>query len=116
MFMSFPWASVVDLTLCMLWTFRVLLGAEESSLPSNGAGCRAGRPSYLGTAASEEGLRGWEQGLTEARQGPPRTRSSDFLWEEARPRGEGQADLSLRLGLWPFLAVHLRQVPHSLSL
>ena len=57
-----------------------------------------------GTGACKEGLRGWEQGLTEAVEGLQREepRAVDPLWQEAWFRGKCRADLAWASGTAPF--------------
>lgn len=58
-------ASAMDHGLYTLWTSRVFLGAEKSSLLNNWAGCRSVSPIYLGIGVLEEGLLGGDQGPTD---------------------------------------------------
>ena len=100
-------APAVDLGLNTPWPFWVVPGGGGcgGEQPSQGVDRATHHEAELsGTGACKEGLRGWEQGLTEAveglrREGP---RAVDPLWQEARFRGKCRADLAWASGTAPF--------------
>lgn len=96
-------APAVDLGLNTPWPFWVVLGwgrgRRGAAFPGSGQGAE-----LSGTGACKEGLRGWEQGLTDAVEGLQREepRAVDPLWQEARFRGMCRADLAWASGTAPF--------------